>query len=389
MVSGYGPASAPPADGRTVGYEQGYYWTLLLSQILGIALLVPFFGWAIYLLRRRFQYYEENSLALEVITAGALGIFLWIEVTILRYALEGQILLYLAAILGLSVSTFALYAHVLISLASRIVVDMVSPRGETAAYQPRFGPVDALEREEDYEGALQEYMVLARIYPRNFEVLSRTGRVQEILGQPEEATIWYLRARKRASRADEALVAVNHLCSLYDGKLGQPELADEQLALFIQDYPDSPDREIVVERLERRAHREGFTLSSLLEALEENPLALVPIDETMPETRQVIDLVTLETAGAAEAAPPEVTPARPRRPSGIGLESMEHLTAPAPSISGANGHRPTKAPERVKRDSGIQKLGLESLETLSPESPPAAPLPSDSKVRISLESMDS
>lgn len=362
---------------------------MLLSQIVGIALLVPFFGWAIYLLRRRFQYFEENSLALEIITAGALGIFLWIEVMILRYALEGQILLYLAAILGLSVSTFALYAHVLISLASRIVVDMVSPRGETAAYQPRFGPVDALEREEDYEGALQEYLVLARIYPRNFEVLSRTGRVQEILEQPEEALTWYLRARKRAARADEALLAVNHLCALYDGQLGQPELADQQLALFIQDYPDSPDREIVVERLERRAHREGFTLSSLLEALEENPLARMPVEEVMPEARQAIELVTLETAGAAEAAPPEVAPARPRRPSGIGLESMEHLAASENAAPGANGHGPAKPGETAKRDSGIQKLGLESLESLPPESPPATPLPRDSKIGISLESMDS
>ena len=362
---------------------------MVLSQIVGIALLVPFFGWAIYLLRRRFQYYEENSLALEVITAGALGIFLWIEVTILRYSLDGQMLLYLAAILGLSVSTFALYAHVLISLASRIVVDMVSPRGDSAAYQPRFGPVDALEREEDYEGALQEYMVLARIYPRNFEVLSRTGRVQEILDQPEEAATWYLRARKRASRADEALVAVNHLCALYDGKLGQPELADQQLALFIQDYPGSPDREIVVERLERRAHREGFTLSSLLEALEENPLARVAIEETLPETRQTIELVTLETAGAAEAAPPEVAPARPRRPSGIGLEPLEQLAATAPPTSGTNGQRASKPAESAKRESGIQRLGLESLESLPPESPPTAPLPRDSKTRISLESMDS
>ncbi len=362
---------------------------MVLSQIVGIVLLVPFFGWAIYLLRRRFQYYEENSLALEVITAGALGIFLWIEVTVLRDALDGQILLYLAAILGLSVSTFALYAHVLISLASRIVVDMVSPRGETAAYQPRFGPVDALEREEDYEGALQEYLVLARIYPRNFEVLSRTGRVQEILDQPEEAVIWYLRARKRATRAEEALMAVNHLCTLYDGKLGQPELADHQLALFLQDYPDSPDREIVVERLERRAHREGFTLSSLLEALEENPLARVPIEEAAPETRQAIELVTLETAGAAEASPPEVVPARPRRPSGIGLESMAHLAASENAVPRTNGQRPANSGERVKRDSGIQKLGLESLETLPPESPPAAPLARDSKIGISLESMDS
>lgn len=366
---------------------------MVLSQLVGIALLVPFFGWAIFLLRRRFQYFEENSLALEVLTAGALVLFLWVEVTVLGYALSDQMLLYLFAILGLSVSAFALYAHVIISLASRIVVDMVSPRGETAAYQPRFGPVDALEREEDYEGALQEYLVLARIYPRNFEVLSRTGRVQEILGQAEEAATWYLRARNRASRADEALAAVNHLCGLYDTKLDQPDLADHQLALFIQDYPDSPDREIVVERLERRAHRDGFRLSSLLEALEENPLTLTPLEEPRTGPKQSIELVTLELAGAVESTHAMTSPeARPRTPSGIGLERLEQghpAVRPAPQASGAlNGQGLPRADIPPPQAPAIRRLGLEPLDTLLPQVP-AEPAPQDSKPRITLESMDS
>lgn len=362
---------------------------MVLSQLVGIALLIPFFGWAIVLLRRRFQYYEENSLALEMLTAGGLALFLWIEVSILGQALSDK-LLYLFAILGLSVSTFALYAHLLISLASRIVVDMISPRGESAAYQPRFGPVDALEREEDYEGALQEYLVLARIYPRNFEVLSRTGRVQEILGNVEEAVAWYERARKRATRADEALLAVNHLCMLYDTKLHQPEQADHQLATFIHDYPNSLDRDIVVERLERRANRTGFSLSQLLEALEENPLAEAPVEEIVVPTKQPVELVMLEAAGAAEAEP--AREARPRTPSGIGLERIEI------SMEKTAGNRPSSpaAPPAVSRSASksvpLQRLGLESLDTLQKkplQDPAGAPESSDSKPRITLESMDS
>lgn len=359
---------------------------MLLAQLVGIALLFPFFGWAIFLLRRRFQYSEENSLALEVLTAGALAVFFWIESLILDYSFGNQKLLYLFAMLGLCVSTFALYAHVLISLASRILVDMVSPRGETAAYQPRFGPVDALEREEDYEGALQEYLVLARIYPRNFEVLSRTGRVQEILGDFEESVTWYLRARKRASGADEALLAVNHLCSLYDTKLSQPEQADQLLIQFLQDFPNSPDREIVVERLERRANREGFTLSSLLEALEENPLAMAPVEEINSDTRQSIELVTLETAGAVEAAPVEpATDTRPKRPSGIGLERLDQAVE-APK--GSNGHSTPKVVNQPPKAVSPLHPTLEPLDTPQPPAEPE-PVALPSKPRITLESMDS
>lgn len=366
---------------------------MVLSQLVGIALLFPFFGWAIFLLRRRFQYYEENSMALEVLTAGALAVFLWIEAAVLKSALSDQIMLYLAALLGLCVSAFALYAHVLISLASRIVVDMVAPRGENAAYQPRFGPVDALERNEDYEGALQEYLVLARIYPRNYEVLSRTGRVQEILGENEEAVAWYLRARKRASRAEEALAAVNRLCVLYDTHLSQPEEADRLLAQFIKDYPDSLDHAIVVERLERRAHRDGFSLSNLLESLEENPLAgeataELALAAPALKGKTAVELVTLESAGAAETTTRNA-PERVTRPSGIGLERLDRVGAaptslPGRTTNGTTGQSkpPVAAPPR--------KSVLEPLEFLPPSSPPAVERPPhDSKPRITLDSMDS
>lgn len=360
---------------------------MLFAQIAGILLLVPFFGWAIFLLRRRFQFHEENSLALEVMTTAALGLFLWIEIIILRISFGSQMLLYLAALLGLLVSACALYAHVLISLASRILVDMASPRGENAAYQPRFGPVDALERNEDYEGALQEYLVLARIYPRNYEVLSRTARVEAILGHHEEAVTWYLRARKRASRADEALAVVNQLCLLYDTHLEQPAEADRVLVQFIQDYPDSPDREIVVERLERRANRADFSLSAMLEALEENPLADVALDAA-PAPRTAVELVTLEAAGVADRqeAAQEITSTG--RSVAIALEPIELLDAPLENPP--NGHagpekRPRSAPQRR---STLQ--ALDDAEPISPLPPPAqeARVPKKNS-SIGLDAMDS
>lgn len=367
--------------------NKGLLSTLLFAQIAGILLLFPFFGWAIFLLRRRFQFHEENSLALEVMTAATLGLFLWIEIFILRISFGSQMLLYLAALLGLLVSACALYAHVLISLASRILVDMASPRGENAAYQPRFGPVDALERNEDYEGALQEYLVLARIYPRNYEVLSRTARVEAILGHHEEAVTWYLRARKRATRSDEALAVVNQLCLLYDTHLEQPGEADRALVQFMQDYPDSPDREIVVERLERRANRADFTLSAMLEALEENPLAEIDL-EVVPAPRTTVELVTLEAAGVADHNETAEEMAVAGRTVAIALDPIEReIPVENPASNGRAGR------EKRQLDSLPRKSSLQALDDADPIAPlpPSAPESRASKKNssIGLDAMDS
>lgn len=374
-----------------------------LFQIVGIALLVPFFGWAIHLLRRRFVYYEENSIGLEAATAGGLILFYWLEATVLKYALGHQVLLYLFSILGLVVAGFALYAHVVISLVSRVLVDLVVPGESGGVDQPRFGPVESLERSEDFEGALKEYLVLARIYPRNFEVLSRTARVNQLLGQPGEAVAWYMRARKRAPGAREALAAVNHLCALYDGELSLPDETDRQLAWFMATYPDSPDASIVRDRLERRAIKSEVSISSRLSALDADPLdaseALMPeVPGTPLPLVPHADLVTLAAEGAAPPAvqaPPEASRLTPSR---ISLDSLDEV-----SVSGAdaplkpdrsNGHRANRPPRtsatpaEARPGTTTSRPHLEALEEAGPApSPSAAPVPAP-KSSLSLEAMD-
>lgn len=329
--------------------------------------MIPFFGWAIVLLRRRYVYYEENSLQLEAGTLGALALFFWIEALILRHALGHQTLLYFFAVLGLSVAAFALYAHVAISLASRLVVDLVVPGDETALNQPRFGPVDALERSEDYEGALLEYLVLARIYPRNFEVLRRTGRVQELLENHEEAATWYLRARKRASTAQEALTATNRLCAIYDGALDQPESADEVLVQFLEDYPESPDRILVIDRLERRATKSERSISAILQALEETPLA-APGQEDAAEP--INPSVSLPAVGRPLKAP------KPAKPALVALEEEGASPIPAPdpaehdaSPGGKGSDSGASAGSRLEQ---LDKVGVAATGNADPQAPAKA-----------------
>jgi hypothetical protein len=372
---------------------------LLLIQLIGYALLVPFFGWGIYLLRRRYLYYEESTMALELATSVFVGVFFWVEILALRQVLVGQFLLHLAAMLGLSMAGFALYAHVLISLVSRVLVDMVTPGDDIALYEPRYGPVDALERNGDYEAALDEYLVLARIYSHNVGVLSRVGRVQRILGHTEEAAAWYLRARKRSKQADDALEAVNHLCELYDQELDTPEKADYQLARFVRDFPDSLDIDIVRDRLNRRANKTDWTISEFLGSLDDEPL-LADNQSSSPDelpsigrslrSQPATELVALETAGASEEAPVEPDTSQERHPSIDKKKSSATTLAPL-SETAVEASLETSERPRAKANNGATARNVPELEAMEQANPTKkteknAPAPKPSG--ISLEPME-
>jgi len=376
-------------------------------QFVGYALLVPFFGWGIYLLRRRFLYYEENSMGLEVATTAFVAFVFWIETLALREVLSGHFLLYLSAILGLSMAGFALYAHVVISLVSRMVVEMVAPGEDSALDHPRFGPVDTLERDGDYEAALDEYLVLARIYPRNFEVLSRAANAHVMLGRIEDAANWYIRARKRARRVDDALEAVNALVRLYDNELDLPERADYHLARFIRDFPDAPDTDIVRDRLNRRAKKTDWSVSDFLEALDDDPLSepgLVPSPESLPAVgpplappHQQVELVSLESEGAAESAPvPDGQREQDKYTAKSAKEYVSALTPLSDSDIVATKREDKSRGKRVANGKGRAKTparkasGLQALDEVGPITPEEPQEPSKAKKTsaISLEPME-
>lgn len=377
---------------------------MLVLQFVGYTLLVPFFGWGIYLLRRRFLYYEESTMTLEIVTSVAVGLFFWIETMILREALTGQFLLYLASMLGLSMAGFALYAHVVISLASRLIVDMVAPGDDSALDHPRFGPVEVLERNGDYEGALSEYLILARIYPRNVEVLCRTANAHVMLDRPQAAVEWYIRARKRAKRADDALEAVNQLCRLYDNEFAEPEKADYQLARFIQDFPDAPDVSIVRDRLNRRAQKNDWSISDFLNALEDDPLSdsgtsPAPLPEVGPPltlTKPAVELVALHVAGAADVDAPVQCDDLPLQDSPQPTTAREALMPMSDSrfdipVDSNDVPRDKRSNGTRKKTSSIRnKSGLEKLDRLDSATTPQPSPPADriSQSGIVLEPMD-
>ncbi|NTV80676.1 MAG: hypothetical protein HGA24_04550, partial [Candidatus Aminicenantes bacterium] len=47
------------------------------------------------------------------------------------------------------------------------------PGERSKTHEPQYAPAEALERDEDYDGALREYMVIARIFPKDPTALLR------------------------------------------------------------------------------------------------------------------------------------------------------------------------------------------------------------------------
>ena len=214
-------------------------------------MLIPYFGWGIYTLRLRFRYHEDLSPILEALTLLAVAVFFAAEIFLFRsYMRENQIL-YVFAMLGLVVSGVSLYGHMGVSLLSQIMVDAIAPGERSKTREPRFGPTEALEREGDYDGALREYLVIARIFPQEAEVHLRIAEVYMKLDKPEDAAAWFRRALGFITSADKSLEITNRLYEIYNRQLGNREEAGRLLEAYLQKYPDAEYSGAVRARLER------------------------------------------------------------------------------------------------------------------------------------------
>lgn len=223
-----------------------------LTFALAMILLVPYLGWGIYGLRLRYRHHEEFPPAVELATLAGLLVFYGIEFAVLDQWLTAEPIVYLFTVLAFAVSGTALYGHVFISIVSRILVDAVIPNDDLATSGPRFGPAEELEKRGDFEGALQEYLVIARIYPKDPATSIRVAGVYAELKRPLESAQWFERAMTRIDDADRALSIVNRLCGLYDGELDRPEGAVRTLEAFLERFPESDLSDRVRLRLARR-----------------------------------------------------------------------------------------------------------------------------------------
>jgi len=221
------------------------------ERIASGLVLIPYFAWGIYTLRLRFRYHEDVSPILEALTLLAVAIFFATEIFLFRsYMLENQVL-YIFAMLGLVVSGVALYGHMGASLLSQLLVDTIAPGERSKTREPRFGPTEALEREGDYEGALREYLVIARIFPREANVHLRIAEVYMKLAKPEDAAAWFRRALGFIESSEKNLEVTNRLCEIYNRQLGNREEAGRLLEAYLKKYPDAEYAGAVRDRLER------------------------------------------------------------------------------------------------------------------------------------------
>jgi tetratricopeptide (TPR) repeat protein len=253
---------------------------LTFTTFVELFLLIPYFGWGVYALRRRLRYGDEESVKTEVATMAGLVLFFMIQVSILRSSIRDTPLLYIFAMLGLFVSGMALYAHTAISLASRLIVDLMKPAHADDPNTPRLGPAIALERQKDYEGALQEYLVLARIYPNQTKIFTRIGEMHVRLDRPEEAPEWFHKAIDCATDADQSLAVVNRLAEVYQHTLKQPQDAVDVLESFAAAYPDAPELGAVEARIARLSEDRPEVRTPRLEAVADVPIMEEPVRAT-------------------------------------------------------------------------------------------------------------
>lgn len=218
-------------------------------SLLSVMFLIPYFGWGIYVLRQRVRHDIELNHILEIATMVGLVVFYAVEIALFRSAMVNMPVLFFFSALGLVVSTAALYGPMAVSLLSYVIVEAVMPGGEKQVLEPKYGPAEALERQGDYEGAVKEYMVIARVFPKDPTAALRIADNLMKLSQPEEAAPWFARALARLQSPQKGLLVANRLFDVYYRHLDRPADGIKVLETYLAKFPDAEQAETVRQRL--------------------------------------------------------------------------------------------------------------------------------------------
>lgn len=229
-----------------------YTLFLIVWNLSSFVTLILFFVFGIWSIHRRFGKHEEWSMRHQLLVLAVVAAFYLLEVTTLRFMLRESIVQFIFALLGLLVAGLALYGHIIVSVISRLMVEFLIPDNPNAATTPRLGPAEALERQEDWEGALHEYYILARIYPNNPMISVRAANNLVRLNRNEEAVAWFERAIKHTHKAEDNLALVRRLCDTLE-TLNQPEQINEVLRLFSERFADHETAEYVIQELKKKS----------------------------------------------------------------------------------------------------------------------------------------
>ncbi len=213
--------------------------------------MVPFFAWGVYTLRERYVLHGEIPRRVELATLGGVLAFYMVQLLLIRQWIGGVEILYIFTLLSLLVASTALYGPMLVSVASQALVNLVHPPMEDHSHTPHFGPAEALEEVGDIDGALREYMVLARIFPKHAETALRTGHAFAELDRHDEAVEALKRGLAMLEEPGRALMITNRLSDIYLRQLDRREDARRVLAAYLRRFPETNHVKSVQNKLDR------------------------------------------------------------------------------------------------------------------------------------------
>jgi len=223
----------------------------IFAFVVTVGLMIPFLAWGIFLLRERYLLHHELPLRVEVYSLiGVIG-FLSVQLILIRVWMGDVSAFYAFTALSLAAASTALYGPTLVSVVSQEIVNLMHPPHDQRSEEPNFSLAEGLEARGDHEGALREYMVMARIFPKDAETAFRVGHVLIELERFDDAAASLERGLHQSTDPERALLATNRLSDLYRDRLGKADDAARTLQAYLDRYGDSARAELVTRKLER------------------------------------------------------------------------------------------------------------------------------------------
>lgn len=208
--------------------------------VSGGVILTLFLGFGIWSLHVRFHLQQEWSVRRQIAVLGVVLLFFGYEIIMVRQLIRDDIALFIFTLLGLLVAGMALYGHLAVSLLSRILVELILPDYPGISSTPQLGHAVRLEKQGDWEGALQEYFVLVHIHPGNPAVLARITANLICQKRYTEASHWFDRLVTYAEHPDDARALLEQMAAAFTDEKDQPLLRNGMLR-FLQRFPQQTE----------------------------------------------------------------------------------------------------------------------------------------------------
>ena len=239
------------------------------------ALLIPYLGWGIYTLRLRYRFHSELEGWVEWITLVAVLITNFSFLNIMKTDMGHNPGFFAFTLLAMLTAFAALYGPMLVSRISHSFVEFTHPEQMPEEISPDFAPAESLEDLGDWDGALQEYTVLARIFPKEPEPVLRMANTLIELNRWEEAASMMERGLNQLNDETRSLRLTYRLVTLCSERLNDIERSVHAIDTHISTYPDTEKLGALEKRKSNLLDSEKpkeVVFSTALEPLEEDPL---------------------------------------------------------------------------------------------------------------------